>query len=168
MFQQTDDEEISNNNLLTTIPRLNEDWSLVFEIRPTMYFNTFKQFFNMRRNGEDFHPAFYMMSSETWRVHFTGPSSVDLSNTAAVDQWTKIEYVQEKRGDTHFIVIYMNGVQIYNEENTHWTTRLAAENVEVYTNLNQGPQPGFIRGLTVQNRVLENNQPQSRVASKEL
>ena len=48
------------------------------------------------------------------------------------------------------------------------TTRQEAENVEVYTNLNQGPQPGFIRGLTLQNRVVDQNQPQNRVPSREL
>ena len=109
-----------------------------------------------------------MMNPNTWRVHFTGPNSVDLPNTAAVDQWTKIEFAQERRGDTHFIVISMNGEQIYKEENPHLTTRQGAEDVEVYINLNQGPQPGFIRGLTVQNRVLDENQPQNRVASREL
>ena len=168
MYEQVGEEEISDNNLLTTIPRINEEWSLAFEIRPTMYYTTFKQFLNMRRNGEDFHPAFYMMNPDMWRVHFTGPNSVDLPNTAAVDQWTKIEFIQEKREDTHFIVISMNGEEIYNEENSHLTSRQEAENVEVYTNLNQGPQPGFIRGLIVQNRALDENQPQNRVASREL
>ena len=48
------------------------------------------------------------------------------------------------------------------------TTRQEAENVEVYTNLNQGPQPGFLRGLTLQNRVVDQNQPQNRVPPREL
>ena len=78
------------------------------------------------------------------------------------------EFVQEKRGDTHFSEISMNGVQIYNEENPHLMTRQEAEQVEVYTNLKQGPQPGFIRGLTLQNRVVDQNQPQNGVASREL
>ena len=42
----------------------------------SMYFTMFKQFLNMQRNGEDFLPAFYMMSPDTWRVHFTGANSV--------------------------------------------------------------------------------------------
>ena len=97
-YKQTGEEEISNNNLLTTIPHLNEEWSLAFEILPTMFYTTFKQFLNIRRNGEDFHPAFYMMNPDTWRVHFTGASSVDLPNKAVMDQWT--ESSSRRKGET--------------------------------------------------------------------
>ena len=54
-----------------------------------------------------------MMNPNIWRVHFTGPNSVDLQNTAAVEQWTKIEFAQERREDTHFIVISVNEEQIW-------------------------------------------------------
>ena len=159
VFASSKEQRLRRKQLLTKIPKLNKEWRVSFEVKPSLYKAQKSSVFHMTVGGREAKPGYqtpavwfhktegiliaaYVNGNDSFLKTFKGlPES---------GEWIKIEISQVKAGSQYVYSIAINGEERFSEENTR-----AEEfsNVHVYA-----PSPffegqkGSIRNVTVENK----------------
>ena len=154
VFTSSEQQRLKRRNLLSKIVKLNKEWRVTFEAKPTSFKDQLCSVFHMTIGGRAARPAVWFHKSKGILVgaYFNGNHSFlktfeDLPETG---EWIKIEISQEKAGTQYIFTISINGEEKFAEENTK-----AEEfsNVQVFAS---SPffiaQKGLIRNVVVENK----------------
>ena len=151
---------MKRKKLLTRIAKLNKEWRVSFEVKPTSYKAKQSSVFHMSAKGQagkpgDQTPAVWFHKTKGILVEaFVNGNKSFLKTFDSLPksgEWIKIDISQVKAGSQFIYTISINGEEKFSEENTK-----AAEfsNVHVYASSpNFIGQKGTIRNVTIENRV---------------
>ena len=160
MYASSKEQRLKRKKLLTRIAKLNKEWRVSFEVKPTSYKAKQSSVFHMSAKGQagkpgDQTPAVWFHKKEGVLVEafVNGNKSFlkTFDSLPKIGEWIKIDISQEKAGSQFIYTISINGEEKFSEENTK-----AAEfsNVQVYASSpNFIGQKGTIRNVTIENRV---------------
>ena len=146
VFKQTGENTISTDDTITSFHR-GKEWKISFEFQPTSLGSTRHI---LRCGSHD--PGFQIKSNYKLRVYFSG-SYQDFLDSPSMGKWswTKLEYKQEKEGNSgYFITITMNDKIIYKGKNSS-----PKEESSIEVKINSSYQPGKIKSILIQNKDTE-------------
>ncbi|XP_047137853.1 uncharacterized protein LOC100198704 isoform X2 [Hydra vulgaris] len=150
---------ISKGNLVATFERLNKEYSVSFEVKPTAFQSGWKSVIHLTigeniLNYGDRNPGVWFHQSGAGNLHICSAVSGNRNlckDTIAVElaKWSTFKISQEFIEGRYMYTIEHNGQKIFKEENNDARDFL---NVKVYVS---DPwydvQPGFIRNLKITN-----------------
>ena len=165
-FSLPDEHLLAQNTLLTTLPTLDKEWRLTFEVNPTSYtYKSFAQIVQLTIGGKssavgDRTPSLWFHRSRGVYLATTlsGRTSVGRffkGKLPPIDQWTRFEIKQEKRGTTFFFSFLIEGQELWSIPNTK---PRRFQQVKVYAG---SPwyvaQTGSIKGLQIEQKMRGTN-----------
>ena len=156
VYSQKEEHQIAKGSLLTTIPKLTEEWRISFEVNPTEFTN-YGSVLHMTIGGKsgkvgDRTPAIWFHKTRGILV------SIALSGRASynkffhplpiVGHWTKFEFSQTLVKSQSIVNITIGGKNVFYRENRK---PVELENVKVYSgNPWNALQKGSMRNLTIE------------------
>ena len=150
---------LSKGNLVATLKRLNKEYSVSFEIKPTSFQSGWMSVIHLTigenmLNYGDRNPAVWFHQRGLGNLHICSAINGNRNlykdtNPVQLEKWSAIKISQEFSEGKYMYSINLNGENIFTEENTDAREFL---NVKVYV---ADPwyevQPGFIRNLRIIN-----------------
>ena len=165
IFSSPAEQELSKNNLLTTITRLGKEWRVSVEVKPRSYneWRSYASVLHFTTGGSgsgscarvgDRTPALWLHPTRGVLVSTAlngKPSfSRNVRNALPVGEWSKIEVNQIFNGEEYTFSILINETTVFSTANNKPE---AFSNVNIYaSNPWARPQNGTIRSLTVENK----------------
>ena len=159
VFTSSKEQRLRRRQLLTKIAKLNKEWRVSFEVKPSLYKAQKCSVFHMTVGGRGAKPGhqtpavwFHQTEGILIASYVNGNDSFlkTFKGFPETGEWIKIEISQVKAGSQYVYSIAINGEERFSEENT-----MAEEffNVHVYASspFFQG-QKGSIRNVTVENK----------------
>ena len=160
VFASSKEQRLRRKQLLTKIPKLNKEWRVSFEVKPSLYKAQNSSVFHMTVGGREAKPGYqtpavwfhktegiliaaYVNGNDSFLKTFKGlPES---------GEWIKIEISQVKAGSQYVYSIAINGAEKFSMENTRAEQ---FSNVRVFASSPYySGQIGSIRKVTVENKV---------------
>ena len=165
-FSLPDEHLLAQGTLLTTLPTLDKEWRLTFEVNPTSYtYKSFAQIVQLTIGGKssavgDRTPSLWFHRSRGVYLATTlsGRASVGRffkGKLPPIDQWTRFEIKQEKKGTNFFFSFLIEGQELWSVPNTK---PRKFQQVKVYAG---SPwyvaQTGSIKGLQIEQKMRGTN-----------
>ena len=162
-FSFKEEQEISKNTLLTTLPLLKKEWKVSFDFKPNQFGRGLGQIFHMTAGGKglgagavygDRTPAIWVHSSRGFLVS----SAVDGKYSFAkyfkplptIGEWTTIEVGQELVGSRIVYSISIGGKKVLSVTNSKPSE---FKNVKVFASTNwYSAASGSIKNLVIQSK----------------
>ena len=159
VFTSSKEQRLKRRQLLTKIAKLNKEWRVSFEVKPTICKTQQCSVFHMTVGGRGARPghqtpAVWFHKTEGILVagYVNGNYSFmqTFKGLPERGEWIRIEISQVKAGSQYVYSIAINGEERFSEENTRAEQ---FSNVHVYASspFSQG-QKGSIRNVTVENK----------------
>ena len=157
---------LAKNALLSTLPTLDKEWRLTFEVNPTSYtYKSFAQIVQLTIGGKssavgDRTPSLWFHRSRGVYLATTlnGRASIGRffeGKLPPIGQWTSFEIKQEKRGTNFFFSFLIEGQELWSIPNTK---PREFQQVKVYAG---SPwyvaQTGSIKGLQIEQKMRGTN-----------
>ena len=164
IFSSPAEQELSKNNLLTTITRLGKEWRVSVEVNPRSYeWRSYASVLHLTTGGSgsgscarvgDRTPALWLHPTRGVLVSTAlngKPSfSKNVRNALPAGEWSKIEVNQILDGEEYTFSIVINETTVFSTPNNKVED---LSNVNIYASSPWArPQNGTIRSLTVQNK----------------
>ena len=160
MYTSSKTQKLKKRKLLTRIAKLNMEWRVSFEVKPTAFKAKVSSVLHMTAGGKGSKPGdqtpavwFHKTKGILVEAFVNGNKSFlkTFDSLPKSGEWIKIDISQVKAGSQFIYTISINGEEKFSEENTK-----AAEfsNVHIYASSpNFIGQKGTIRNVTIENRV---------------
>ena len=153
--------EIAQNNLLTMIPEVREEWRLSFEVNPRDYsFKGYASLLHLTIGGNrgevgDRSPAIWLHRTRGVLVSASIDGKASYSKTVKplppAGMWTRLEVSQTLAGKEHMFSITIGNNKVFTKRNTK---PIMLKDVEVYSG---SPwytnQKGLLRNLTFETKT---------------
>ena len=159
ILSKYEEHQITQNAVLTTIPRLEKHWRITFDLKPTEYNSntTNNGYFGSAlrlKKGTDSIMSFFFQSNTTsvgcTSDHWTTAScSVDILPKIGV--WTTFDVVNEELEEGKCtLTVFIGGKQVFKEEKdgSRAVTDVTVTSASAPNGQNKVAN-GFIRGLTI-------------------
>ena len=165
-FSLPNEHLLAKNALLSTLPTLDKEWRLTFEINPTSYnYRSYAQIIQLTIGGKssavgDRTPSlwFHRTRGVYLATNLDGKVSVGKffrNKLPPIGQWTRFEIKQERRGSTFFFSLLIGDQELWSVENMK---PQEFQQVKVYGG---SPwyvaQAGSLRGLQIEQKMRGNN-----------
>ena len=163
VYSLRDENKISRNRLLTTIPLLKKEWKVSFDFKANK-FKGLQQILHMTVGGKgagrgakhgDRTPAIWAHSSKGFLVSSSvgGKSSFSkyFKTLPSAGEWINIEVVQQMEASKMIYTVYIGGELVFSTRNSK---PLAFENVKIFASSSwYSPVSGYIKNLMIQNKI---------------
>ena len=164
IFSSPVEQELSKNNLLTTIARLGKEWRVSVEVNPRSYeWRSYASVLHLTTGGSgsgpcarvgDSTPALWLHPTRGVLVStaLNGKASFsrNVRHAPPAGQWSQIEVSQIFDGEKYTFSILVNGTTVFSTTNNKPET---FSNINIYaSNPWAHPLSGKIRGLTVEHK----------------
>ena len=162
VYSLRDEQKISRNRLLTTIPLLKKEWKVSFDFKASN-FRGLQQVLHMTAGGKgvgsgskygDRTPAIWTHSSRGFVISSAVGGRYNfvkyVKPLPSAGEWTTIEIGQEFDGSKVVYSINIGGKRVFSTTNSKPS---AFENVKVFASSNwYRPVTGFIKNLLIENK----------------
>ena len=164
-FSLPNEHLLAKNALLSTLPTLDKEWRLTFEINPTSYnYRSYAQIIQLTIGGKssavgDRTPSlwFHRTRGVYLATNLDGKASAGKffrNKLPQIGQWTRFEIKQERRGSTFFFSLLIGDQELWSVQNTK---PQEFQQVKVYAG---SPwyvaQAGSLRGLQIEQKMRGN------------
>ena len=163
MYASSKGQQLKKGKLLTRIAKLNMEWRVSFEVRPTSFKAKKSSVLHMttvKGKGKGSKPRdqtssvwFHKADGIVVAAYVNGNKSFvkTFEGLPKSGEWIKIDISQVKAGSQYIYTIAINGQEKFSEENTK---AIEFSDVHVYASSPFfSAQKGTIRNVTVENRV---------------
>ena len=164
-FSHTREHELSQNQLLTTLPKMTKEWKVSLEVNPTDYkFTGYANVLHLTIGGKglgstakvgDRTPCIWIHKSRGVVISSARNGKVAYTKTfkslPPVGEWTSIEVSQSLVGVKYMYSISIAGKNVFNTENKK---PVELSNVKVYAGSPwYTARKGFLRNLEIKIRI---------------
>ena len=164
-FSLLNEHLLAKNALLSTLPTLDKEWRLTFEINPTSYnYRSYAQIIQLTIGGKssavgDRTPSlwFHRTRGVYLATNLDGKASAGKffrNKLPQIGKWTRFEIKQERRGSTFFFSLLIGDQELWSVPNTK---PQEFQQVKVYAG---SPwyvaQAGSLRGLQIEQKMRGN------------
>ena len=161
VYASSKGQQLKKGKLLTRIAKLNKEWRVSFEVKPTSFKAKLSSVLHMTTvKGKGAKPGdqtsavwFHKTNGILIAAYVNGNKSFvkTFEGLPKSGEWIKIDISQVKAGSQYIYTIAINGQEEFSEENTK---AVEFSNVHVYASSPFfSDQKGTIRNVTVENRV---------------
>ena len=150
VFFDTEEHEVTaEKSTLAHIPKLADQWKIIFDFKPTDYPTTrgsLHLVWMTSRNSD------YTIGINFWRgtMFLEGNDSYGLrrDQLPKLFEWTRMEFSHEEEDGKYFIILSVGGKEVGRTVTEDFDFE-NLEDVKIHTGGGDWGQPGFMRGLLV-------------------
>merc|ERR1719222_85844 len=152
IFSKPEEHQIVQNSILTTLPKLEKNWRITHDFKPTFYTRDGGETLCLMK-GNDWVMSFCITATNTeigFNSKHCSPARCLIKNMPTIGEWTTIDVMNEELepGKCTFTVFF-GGEEVFKEEKPGTRELIDVCVAATSTDNDRSVQPGFIRGLTI-------------------